>query len=67
MTLEGTSNVTISGNLFADVQPKAVSAEGEPSRGILFADNVLVDVEGDHAKFKESQVEGNLIVPTTAD
>ncbi|MBT6154746.1 MAG: right-handed parallel beta-helix repeat-containing protein [Planctomycetaceae bacterium] len=60
MTLEGTSNVTVSGNLFADVKPKAVSAEGEPSRGILFADNVLVDVESDHGKLKESRVDGNL-------
>ena len=67
MTLEGTSNVTISGNLFADVQPKAVATEGEPSRGILFADNVLVDVESDHAKLKESQVDGNLGIPKAAD
>jgi parallel beta-helix repeat protein len=67
MTLEGTSNVTVSGNLFATVKPKAVSAEGEPSRGILFADNVLVDVESDHAKLQQSRVEGNLGIPKAAD
>lgn len=66
LTLEGTSNVTISGNLFADVKPKAVSAEGEPSRGILFADNVLVNVESDHAQLKDSRVDGNLSVRPAA-
>ena len=65
MTLEGTSNVTVSGNLFASVKPKAVEAKGEPSRGILFADNVLVDVESDHDKLQQSQIEGNLKVPST--
>ena len=63
MTLEGTSNVTVSGNLFASVKPKAVESKGDPSRGILFAENVLVDVESDHEKLQDSQVEGNLVAP----
>lgn len=60
MTLEGTSHVAISGNLFASVRPKAVEATGEASRSVLFTGNVLVDVESDHESLNGSRVDGNL-------
>ena len=59
MTLQGTSHVAVSGNLFASVRPKAVALEGEPSRGILFANNVLVDVESDHVSLQQSMIQAN--------
>ncbi|MFZ2149526.1 MAG: right-handed parallel beta-helix repeat-containing protein [Sedimentisphaerales bacterium] len=60
MVLNSTSDVTVVGNLFSSVRPKAITVEGEPSRYILFGDNVLVDVAGDHGKLDESLVKDNL-------
>ena len=59
MVLDGTSDVTIVGNVFAGVRPKAVRIEA-PSKRILFGDNVLVDVESDHEKLDDSMVTDNL-------
>jgi hypothetical protein len=50
--LEGTSDVTISGNLLASVRPKALSVQ--TSRRVLFADNVLVDADSEHGKLEKS-------------
>ncbi len=60
LTLNGTSDVAISGNLFSSVKPKAVDVQGEPSRRILFSNNVLTDVESDHGKLKDSIIGENL-------
>ena len=60
MVLEGTSDVTVVGNLFSSVRPKALTVEGQPSKGILFSDNVLVDVTSDHEKLEASLVKDNL-------
>jgi parallel beta-helix repeat protein len=60
MTLVGTSNVTISGNLFANVEPKAVAVDGKASRKVLFANNVLVGVKSDHEKLQDSKIENVL-------
>ena len=60
LALNGTSDVTVVGNLFSGVRPKALTAEGEPSTRILFADNVLVDAAGDHEKLDASLVKDNL-------
>jgi hypothetical protein len=65
ITLEGTSNVTVSGNLFSSVEPKAVALKGKPSRGILFANNVLVDVASDHTQLQKSSIGNNLTLSTT--
>ena len=59
LTLEGTRDVTVSGNLFSSVRPKAVALNGQPSHHVLFGDNVLVDVPSDHAKIKTT---GTLVV-----
>jgi hypothetical protein len=56
LKLEGTSDVAVSGNVFAGVRPKALEAAGEASRRVLFAGNVLADAEGDHGKLKDSVV-----------
>jgi hypothetical protein len=63
MTLNGASDVAITGNLFASVRPKAVELVGDPSRRILFADNVLTDVTSDHGKLKDSIIENILQSP----
>ena len=60
MTLSGTSDVTVSGNLFSGVKPKALDASGEPSRRILFSNNVLTDAVSDHGKLTDSVVTDNL-------
>lgn len=62
LTLESTRDIVISGNLFASVRPRAVELRGQPSRHVLFGDNVLVDVESDHAGLKESYQGASLSV-----
>jgi len=63
MVLEGTSDVTVVGNLFSSVKPKALAVKGQPSKCVLFSDNVLVDVSSDHKKLDASLVKDNLEVP----
>jgi hypothetical protein len=60
LVLEGTSDVTVSGNLFSGLSTKALTLAGEPSRRVLFANNVLADVESDHAKLEASVVADNV-------
>jgi hypothetical protein len=60
MTLSGTTDVAVSGNLFSGLRPKAVDASGEPSRRILFSNNVLTDAPSDHRRLTESVVTGNV-------
>jgi hypothetical protein len=60
MTVDGAQNVTVVGNLFSGLRPKAVTVEGQPSRHILFSDNVLTDVDSDHEDLKDSIVRNNL-------
>ena len=60
MALDGTSNVTVVGNLFSSVRPKAINVAGKPSECVLFTNNVLVDVAGDHNKLDASLVKDNL-------
>ena len=62
MVLEGTSDVTVVGNLFSSVRPKALTIKGRPSKRVLFGDNVLVDVSSDHEKLDASLVKDNLEV-----
>jgi len=54
LILEGTSDIAISGNVFSGVGPRAVAAKGEPSRRVLFADNVLTDVTSEHSRLRDS-------------
>jgi hypothetical protein len=62
MVLDGTSDVTVVGNLFSSVRPKALTIKGKPSKRVLFSDNVLVDVSSDHTKLDSSLVKDNLEV-----
>jgi hypothetical protein len=58
LVLAGTSDIAISGNIFSGLSTKALSWEGEPSKRVLFSNNVLTDVISDHAK--SQQTSGNL-------
>jgi len=62
MVLDATSDVTVVGNLFSSVRPKALTIKGQPSKRVLFSDNVLVDVSSDHKKLDSSLVKDNLEV-----
>lgn len=57
IVLEGAGDVAVSGNLFSGLSTKAVTLVGDPPKRVLFAGNVLADVESDHAKL---QAAGNL-------
>jgi hypothetical protein len=60
LVLDGTSDVTVSGNSFAGLTTKAVELL-KPSRRVLFAGNVLTEVESDHERLAEgSKVVDNL-------
>src|SRR5206468_4451920 len=50
ITLNGTSDVAVSGNVFSGVTPKALAVEGDPSRRVLFSNNVLTHATGEQAK-----------------
>lgn len=60
MVLNSTSDITVVGNLFSSVQPKALTIKGTPSECVLFTNNVLVDVDSDHKKLGTSLVKDNL-------
>ena len=58
---EGQSDlVTVVGNLFSGVRPKALTVEGQASKHVLFSDNVLVDTDSDDKKLEASLVKDNL-------
>lgn len=60
MVLSGTSGIAVSGNLFSGLRPKALTVEGEPSKHILFGDNVFIDTPRDYKKLEDSMVRDNL-------
>ncbi|MBN2272282.1 MAG: right-handed parallel beta-helix repeat-containing protein [Sedimentisphaerales bacterium] len=60
MVLDGTKDVTVVGNLFAGLRPKAVSVKGKPSEAVLFSGNILTDAEHDCSKLDKSLVNNNL-------
>tara|TARA_R110002111_G_scaffold234274_3_gene295305 strand:- start:25343 stop:26626 length:1284 start_codon:yes stop_codon:yes gene_type:complete len=62
LTLDKTCGVTVSGNLFSSVGPKAVQVI-EPTTHVIFGDNLLIDVESDHEKLKDSVIKNNLVAP----
>ena len=43
LVLEGTRDVTITGNVFSGLRPKAVTLRGAKSEGVVFAHNRVVD------------------------
>jgi len=60
MVLSGTSGIAVSGNLFSGLRPKAITLEGEPSKHILFTDNLVIDGVSDHLKLEASLASDNL-------
>jgi len=60
VVLDGTSGITVVGNLFSGLRPKALAVEGKPSTNVVFTDNVLIDVSSDHKKLDGSLVKDNL-------
>lgn len=63
LTLEATRDITVSGNLFSSVKPRAVALDGPPSHNLLFGDNVLIDVTSDHKQIKTT---GTVLVAPAA-
>jgi len=61
MILHGTLEIAVVGNLFSSVRPKALAIEGEPSKSVLFCDNVIADTASDHEKLATSLVKNNLL------
>jgi len=51
--LQSTNNIAISGNVFSSLQTKAVALSESQPESVLFSNNVLVDVESDHASLAE--------------
>ena len=60
MVLNGTSGITVTGNLFSGLRPKALSLEGPASKHVLFSDNILVDTTGEQKELEDSLVKDNL-------
>jgi len=53
-------DVTVVGNLFAGLRPKALTVTGRPSPAVLFSGNILADAEHDCSKLDKSLVNNNL-------
>lgn len=60
VVLKGTSDITLSGNLFSGLTSKAVTLDKPESSRVLFSGNVLTAVESDHKNLQQSAVSGNL-------
>jgi hypothetical protein len=60
MVLNGTTGIAVSGNLFSGLSPRAVTVKGEPSKYVLFGDNVFIDTPNDYKKLEDSMVRDNL-------
>jgi hypothetical protein len=60
IVLEGTSDIAITGNLFSGLTSKALNLAGPPSQRILFASNVLTEVESDHTQLPAQTRPDNL-------
>jgi len=60
IVLEGTSDIAITGNLFSGLTSKALTFAGPPSQRILFASNVLTEVESDHTQLPDQTRPDNL-------
>lgn len=60
IVLEGTSDIAITGNLFSGLTSKALTLAGPPSQRILFASNVLTEVESDHTQLPDQTRPDNL-------
>ncbi len=60
MVFEGATDISVVGNLFSSVRPKALLLKGKPSKRVNFSGNVITDTQSDHENLKNSVVENNL-------
>ncbi len=60
VVLKGTSDITLSSNLFSGLTSKAVTLDKPESSRVLFSGNVLTEVESDHKELQKSAVNLNL-------
>ena len=63
MTINGASDIVVSGNIFASVRPKALELTGDATRNVVFANNVLTDAESDHGHLKDSVIRNLVVTP----
>lgn len=62
LVLEGTTDIAISGNLFAGLNPKpGVELRGEKSRRVAFTGNVMTEVESQHEQLEDSVIADNVL------
>jgi len=54
IVLASTSDIAVSGNLFAGLSTKAVTLEGERARRVLFSSNVVTESASDHGKLPQT-------------
>ena len=66
ITLDGASDLTIAGNLFSSVRPKAVELTDNPTQRVVFAANVLADVSSDHGRLQDSVITDLIVSPAVA-
>ena len=64
LTLESTSDIAISGNVFSAVGPKALELKGDPSVRVVFSNNVLTDVQSDDQRLVDSVVTDSIFPET---
>jgi len=60
MVLEGATDISVVGNLFSSVRPKALLLKGKPSERVNFSGNVITDAQSDHRHLRNSIIENNL-------
>jgi len=60
MVFDGATDISVVGNLFSSVRPKALVLKGKPSERVNFSGNVITDAQSDHRHLKNSVVENNL-------
>ncbi len=60
VTLEGTIDITVTGNVFSGLTSKAIHRKGTPTRRTIIANNVFADVSSDHQAGTDGVVESNL-------
>lgn len=60
VTLQGASDVTVSGNLFSGLDSGALDVTDASTRRILFSDNVMSEADAPAVKPEDSLIENNL-------
>jgi hypothetical protein len=61
VTLEGASDINLSGNLFSGLDGPAVASGKEPARRVLLGHNIVTDTKPFRGNWRESQLTHNLV------